>query len=74
MMQEKMSRKEAVLLGSILYFLEISLAISPFTMMDTVLLAVAASMIAVRTAIPTEAYLEPLKNLFAFWISHFRPP
>ena len=74
MIHEKISRNEAVLLGSILYFSEISLAISPFTMIATVLLATAASVIAVSAAIPTEADLGPLNSLLVLVISHLRPP
>ena len=71
---ENMSMNEAVLLGSIFYFSEFSLAISPVTIIATVLLAVAASVKAANAAIPTDADLGPFNSLLVLSIIHLRPP
>ena len=52
MIQEQVSRRDAVTLGSTLYSSVISLAIGAAMTMATVLFAVATSMKAVRNAIP----------------------
>ena len=64
--QEKMSSREAVRRGSTLYSWDTSRAMSPATMMATVLLAVAQSHRETMAAMPTWADLLPFMTFRSF--------
>ena len=64
--QEKMSSSEAVRRGSTLYSRDTSRAMSPATMMATVLLAVAQSQRETMAAMPTWADLLPFMTRRSF--------
>ena len=72
--QEKMSSREAVRRGSTLYSRDTSRAMSPATMMATVLLAVAQSQRETMAAMPTWADLLPFMTRRSFWMIQAMPP